>query len=73
MAEAIQQNSNNGHILASGKTTKLLNGVNKFSLQAWSRIRMREPVLETFIILDSNKNATTSFKLWKINCYMCNG
>jgi len=65
MAEAIQQNSNNGHILVRGKATKLLKGVNKFSLQAWSGRRMRVPVLETFIILDSNKMQPPSFKLCK--------
>jgi len=62
MAEAIQQNSNNGHISASGKTAKLLNGVNKYSVQAWSGRSMHELVPETFIILDSNENATTKFQ-----------
>jgi len=61
MAEAIQQNNNNGHISASSKTTKLLNGINAFSLRAWSGRALHDPVPETFIILDSNKNATTKF------------
>jgi len=62
MAEAIQQNSNNGHISASRKTTKLLNGVNRHSVQAWSARSICELVLETFVILDSNENVTTKFQ-----------
>ncbi len=61
-AEAIQQNNNSGHITASGKSAKLLNGVNRHSVQAWSGRSIRDPIPETFVILDSNENATTKFQ-----------
>jgi len=53
------------------KITILLSGVNKFSLKAWSGQSIREQVMEIFIILDSNKNATTKFQTWKTSYCMC--
>jgi len=55
--------------------TKLLSSVNKFSLKAWSRLSIKEQVPETFIILDSNENATIKFQALKnkTKTFVCNG
>ncbi len=54
-AKAIQHTGNNGNISASGKSAKILNGVNKYSVKGWGGRKINEPVPETFIILDSKK------------------
>jgi len=61
-AEAVHQTGHNNDISTSGKSKKLLNSVNKFSVKGWSARSMRDPVPESFVILDSNKNATTKFQ-----------
>ncbi len=45
---------NNGNISVSRISAKILNGVNKFNLKAWSGRSIDEAVPEMFIILDNN-------------------
>jgi len=50
---------------SSGKSTKILNGVNQYSLKAYSKHKIMEDVSDIFKVLDSNKNITTKYKHWK--------
>jgi len=45
--------------LSSGKSAKILNGVNQYSVRAYAGRKITEEVPEIFRILDSNKNITT--------------
>jgi len=59
-----QPSSNNGTsgLQLSGKSTKILNGTNRFSLLGFCGLTIQDEVPEIFRILDSNEDPTTKFQ-----------
>jgi len=48
--------------LSSGKSAKILKGVNQYSVRAYVGCKITEDVPEIFRVLDSNKNITTTMQ-----------
>jgi len=54
--------STSSGITTTGKSAKILNGVNQYSLRAYSGQKIGEDVPDIFRVLDSNENLTTKIQ-----------
>jgi len=59
IVEEFRSVSTSAGITTMGKSEKILNGVNQYSMRAYARRKINEEVPEMFCILDSNLNLTT--------------
>jgi len=59
IAEEFGEATVSTNITTNGKSAKILNGVNQYSLKAYSGRKINEDVPEIFRVLDSNENMTT--------------